>query len=118
MALDERLIAWVREAMEPIGPVTMRRMMGGATLYCGGTIFAIVADGSIWFKADGDSDAFWDAAGAERFSFAMRDGRSGSMNYRRAPDTVYDDADALREYAGHGIAAGARNPPKRRRTKA
>ena len=57
MAFDQGLVDWITEAMEPIGTVTMRKMMGGATLYCGGTIFAIVADDRVWFKADAVSDA-------------------------------------------------------------
>ena len=31
MAADQGLIDWVAEAMEPVGPVTKRAMMGGAT---------------------------------------------------------------------------------------
>jgi DNA transformation protein len=37
------------------------------------------------------------------------------MNYRRAPDDVYDDADAMREWAALGIAAGLRAPKKKPR---
>ena len=36
---------------------------------------------------------------------------------RRAPDDVYDDADAMREWAARALAAGARAPkpkPKRK----
>ena len=52
MSFDEGLLAWVQEAMEPLGNVSFRRMMGGATLYLDGTIFAILDDDEIWFKAD------------------------------------------------------------------
>ncbi len=51
MSVDEGLIAWVTEALEPIGPVTLRKMMGGATLYCGGTIFALIAGDSLCNRA-------------------------------------------------------------------
>ncbi|SOB86713.1 DNA transformation protein [Sphingomonas guangdongensis] len=116
MAIDARLIEWVAEAMAPLGRVTRRAMMGGATLYCDGTIFAIVtADGGLWFKADAESDSAWDAAGCERFSYAFADGRVGVMNYRRAPDDVYDDADAMRQWASLGLAAGARAPVRKPR---
>ena len=37
MAVDEGLVEWTKEALEPIGTVTFRRMMGGATLYLDGT---------------------------------------------------------------------------------
>lgn len=107
MAVDEGLIAWVAEAMEPVGTVTSRAMMGGATLFCDGVVFAIVAADALWFKADRLSDATWDAAGCERFSYA-RDGGTATMNYRRAPDDVYDDADELRRWAGLALDAGLR----------
>jgi DNA transformation protein len=63
MAFDQGLVDWIAEAMEPVGTVTMRKMMGGATVYCDGTIFAIVSDEGAWFKSDAVSDAEWDAAG-------------------------------------------------------
>ncbi|MFV0625470.1 TfoX/Sxy family protein [Sphingomonas sp. ac-8] len=111
MAVDAGLIEWVGEAMAPIGHVTSRRMMGGATLYCDDTIFAIAGDDGLWFKADAQSDATWDAAGCARFTYAKGDGATGSMNYRRAPDDVYDDADAMREWGRLGLEAGRRAPP-------
>lgn len=117
MALDQGLIDWVSEAMAPDGTVTWRRMMGGATLYCDGTIFAIVADDRLWFKADAETDAAWDDAGCVRFTYTMGEGRSGSMNYRAAPDEIYDDADALRQWAALALEAGCRAPARKPRRK-
>lgn len=116
MPLDTGLIDWVAEAMEPVGTVTHRAMMGGATLYCGGTVFAIIASEALWFKADKVSDATWDAAGCEKFTFDMN-GKIGSMNYRRAPDAVYDDADELRRWGELAREAGLRAPVKKKREK-
>ena len=115
MAVDPGLLAWVEEALAPVGTVTKRAMMGGATLYLDGTIFGIVDDDLLWFKADATSDAAWDDAGCARFTYEMGEGRTGTMNYRRAPDDVYDGADALREWALLGVAAGARAPVKRKK---
>jgi DNA transformation protein len=116
MAVDTGLVDWVTEAMAPIGTVTMRRMMSGATLYLDGTVFAIVGRDALWFKADAESDATWDAAGCARFTVEMN-GQPKSMNYRRAPDDVYDDADALREWGELAVAAGLRAPPKKAKAK-
>lgn len=112
MAIDEGLVAWIAEATEPLGTLTKRAMMGGATLYIDGTIFAIVAADALWFKADAMSDAAWDAAGCDRFTYTMGEGRVASMNYRRAPDDVYDDADELKRWALLALEAGARGPKK------
>ena len=118
MSIDEGLLAWVEEALEPIGHLSLRKMMGGATLYVDGTIFAILVDGELWFKADEESNAIWDAAGcSERFSVTFKDGTVDRMNYRRAPSDVYDDPDELRRWAALGIAAGARRVVKKRKPK-
>jgi len=118
MSIDEGLYAWVEEALEPIGRLSLRKMMGGATLYLDGTIFAIMVDGELWFKADEESNAAWDEAGcSERFTVIFRDGTVDRMNYRRPPSDIYDDADALRRWAALGIEAGARRVVKKRPSK-
>ncbi|WP_022684848.1 TfoX/Sxy family protein [Sphingomonas phyllosphaerae] len=116
MALDNGLVDWIAEGLAADGAVTHRRMMGGATLYLDGIVFAIVdGDGSLWFKGDAESDATWDAAGCARFTYERGDGRVASMNYRRAPEDCYDDVETLREWALLGAAAGRRAPAKRRK---
>lgn len=112
--LDEGLYAWAQEALEPLGRVTMRKMMGGATLYLDGTVFAILIEDGIWFKSDAESDAVWDREGCERFTYTFGDGRTGTMNYRRAPLDVYDDPDAMRRCASLALEAGLRGAAKRK----
>jgi DNA transformation protein len=108
MTVDMGLVEWVTEALEPIGAVSIRRMMGGATLYCDGTLFALTDDGELFFKADAESLPEWDAAGCRPFTYPGRDGEMQMTKYRRAPADVYDDADAMRSWARVAIAAGAR----------
>ena len=115
MSFDSGLIDWVAEALGPLGTLSHRRMMGGVTLYLNGTVFAIVAGDALWFKADKLNDALWDEAGCERFTYAFANGFSGSLNYRRAPDEVHDDAEAMRHWAALGLEAGRRAPPPKRR---
>ncbi|MGZ8306502.1 MAG: TfoX/Sxy family protein [Allosphingosinicella sp.] len=114
MSFDPGLYAWVREALEPLGAVTMRRMMGGATLYLDGTIFAILDEGEIWLKADAESDAVWDSEGCEKFSVTFKDGKVDVMNYRRAPQDVYDDPEAMQLWAALVVEAGMRGAAKKR----
>jgi DNA transformation protein and related proteins len=112
MAADQALIDWVAEAMAPVGEVSSKRLFGGASLYCQGVAFAIVGFDALWFKADAESDATWGAAGAERFTVTRESGQVQSINYRRAPEDVYDDPDVLREWGLLALAAGHRAPPK------
>ncbi|MDF7775150.1 TfoX/Sxy family protein [Sphingomonas sp. AOB5] len=114
MAFDAGLVDWVIEAMEPVGTVTFRKMMGGAVLYLDGVVFAVVDDGEVWLKGDAESEAIWDEAGCDRFTFTGSDGQAQVMNYRRAPSDVYDDAEAMREWAAIAVAAGQRAAVKKR----
>jgi DNA transformation protein len=114
MSFDEGLLEWVKEALEPLGPVTYRPMMGAAVLYLDGTVFAVLDD-EVWFKADSESAAVWDAAGCERFTFTDKNGRVETMNYRRAPDEVYDDAEAMQRWARLAVEAGLRGASKKRK---
>jgi DNA transformation protein len=114
MSIDEGLYAWVQEALEPLGSVTMRRMMGGATLYLDGVIFAIMVDGEIWMKSDAEADAVWDTVSTERFTVAFKDGSVDMMNYRRAPSDVYDDAEAMQKWVSVSVEAGRRRVVKKR----
>ncbi|KQN25376.1 competence protein TfoX [Sphingomonas sp. Leaf33] len=118
MGFETGLIEWIAECTAPLGTLTKRAMMGGATLYLDGQVFAILtSDGVLRFKADAVSDAVWDAEGADRFTFAFDDGRVGSMNYRRAPDNVFDDPDAMLRWARLGLEAGLRAPKKAKKSK-
>jgi DNA transformation protein len=122
MAIDQGLVNWVAEAMAPAGEVSARKMFGGAGLYCGGLIFALLAADDLWFKSDAESDAEWDALGAERFAYEFDNGKTGVMNYRRCPGDAHDDADAMRGYGEIGLAAARRKasarPKKKRAAKA
>lgn len=116
MSVDEGLFAWVQEALAPLGTVTMRRMMGAAVLYLDGTIFAVLDD-ELWFKADAESAPVWDEADCERFTFTLKDGRTETMKYRRAPLDTYDDPEAMQRWARLALEAGnrgvAKNKPRR-----
>jgi DNA transformation protein len=114
MSMDEGLYAWVQEALEPMGSVSMRKMMGGATLYLDSIIFAIMVDGELWLKSDAEADPVWDAESRERFTVTFKDGTVDSMNYRRAPGDVYDDAEAMQRWVSVSVEAGRRRVVKKR----
>ena len=115
MAVDEGLYAWVEEALEPLGKVSMRKMMGAAVLYLDGVIFAVLDESELWFKADAETNAIWDAEGCEHFTFTGSDGRTETMNYRRAPADAYDDAEAMQRWAALAREAGTRAASTRKK---
>ena len=85
-------------------------MFGGAGIYADGTMFALVADGVIYLKADEQNAPAFEREELEPFTYATKDGKRGVMSYRRMPDRLYDDPDELATWARAALAAAR---PKR-----
>lgn len=103
----------VRELFAAFGPVTLRRLFGGAGIYAGATMFALLHDGVIYFKVDGRSAAAFDRENLAPFTYETKDGRRGVMSYRRIPDRLYDDPDELAQWARAALAAAGEARSKR-----
>lgn len=117
MAASASFIEYVSDLFSPFGEITIRKMFGGAGVYCNGAIFAILDDDSIWFKVDDVTRETFEAEGLAPFEIEMN-GKAGTMSYYNAPDEIFDDADALRHWTELALGAAARNKkPKKKKTK-
>lgn len=114
---------FVRELLEPFGPVTVRLMFGGAGVHAMGPdrplMFGLIADDTLYFKTDEHNRPDFDAEDAEEFIFEMKDGRRTPSGYFRVPDRLLDDPDEMKAWADKAFAvalrAAARKAPKRKR---
>ena len=98
----------IQELFAVFGVVVVRRMFGGAGIYADGTMFALVADGVIYLKADELSTPAFERESMPPFTYATKDGKRGVMSYRRMPDRLYDDPDELATWAHAALAAAQR----------
>jgi DNA transformation protein and related proteins len=103
----------VRELFASFGPVTVRRMFGGAGIYADGTMFALIADGVIYLKADERTVPAFVAEGLQQFTYQAGSGKRAVMSYWRMPDRLYDDSDELAEWARAALAAATRSARRR-----
>jgi DNA transformation protein len=87
------------------GPVTVRRMFGGAGIYADGTMFALVAGGVIYLKSGASNVAMFEREGLAPFTYSRRQGERAVMSYRRMPDRLYDDSEELAVWARAALAA-------------
>lgn len=95
------------DLLEPLGPVSARRMFGGHGIYLDRTMFALVADDTLYLKVDDETRAEFDAAGLEPFHYA-RQGKSYQMSYHAAPEDALEDAELLRDWARKAVDAAMR----------
>lgn len=98
------------------GPVRVRRMFGGAGVYTGSLMFALVADDALYLKADALTEDRFRAAGSSPFVYEAANGKRAVMSYWRVPDALYDDPAALADWARLAVAAAerSRRPAARR----
>lgn len=105
MALGAEEIEHALDLFAGLGPLSTRKMFGGLSIYCDGTIFAIVmSDGRILLKGQGDMQARFEAMGLDRWDYVRKDGSPTHMPYWYLPDSALDDADEASALAREALA--------------
>jgi DNA transformation protein len=120
---------FIRELFAQFRPVTLKRLFGGAGLYCDGLMFGLVFDGAVFLKVDETCIPDFEREGSRAFVYtrAKSAGRVGraSLSYWRLPERLYDDPDELAVWAARALAiaerkkfsSGARGKRKRSSSK-
>jgi DNA transformation protein len=98
MPVTDEFLIYLKDQLADMGPVTSRRMFGGAGLYCDGLIFAIVVDDVLYFKVDDSNRADYEAAGTEPFTFTHDKGQM-VMNYYEVPVDVLENKEKTSQWA-------------------
>ena len=118
MAREDGFYAFVRELFAALGPVEVKRMFGGAGAYAEGRMFALLADGTIYLKADDALAAELEAQGCGPFIWEPSSGpRAGDKippGYWRLPDAALDDAELACGWGRKALAVALSKPAPRR----
>lgn len=104
MAPSPAFLDFACELLSGVGPVSARRMFGGAGLYADGMMFALVADDVIYLKADPALAEALEAEGCGPFVYdGGKSGKPHKMNYWRLPDAALDDAEIAESWARRAL---------------
>ena len=95
------------ELIEPIGPVSWRRMFGGYGLYMEGVMMALVADDELYLKTDAQSQAEFARVDSEPFGYE-KNGKTLQMSYWKAPEVVFDEPEDMLHWVQLAVAAALR----------
>lgn len=121
MAVSMGFVAGIMDMLHPHGAITMRKMFGGAALYCDGQVFALVSDDVLYLKVDDGTRLNFEAEACGPFTYEMPKGTQVMASYHKAPDRLLDDVDELRIWARDAIAAARRatrvTPPAKSKQK-
>jgi DNA transformation protein len=119
MAVSAQFLEQAKELFAPFGEIRIRRMFGGAGVYCDDLFFALIDDDVVYLKADEATRGEFEGRGLSAFSYETKNGVVTGMSYYAAPDDLFDDETALRRWARLALdaarrAAKFRKKPKRR----
>jgi DNA transformation protein len=96
------------------GPVTIRRMFSGFGISADGTNFALALRGGLYLRADEASIPLFEAEGAKPFQYQTRSKIVTVGSYWQLPERLYDDPQALTEWATAALAAAQRAALRKR----
>lgn len=117
MSVSSEFTEFVIEQMAGFGPVSVRRMFGGAGVYRGGIMFALIDDDVLYLKVDETVRGDFEAEGLEAFAYDTRDGRNTIMSFMQAPERCLDDPEEMASWCRKAYAAALRAKRPRRKIK-
>lgn len=88
-----------RELFSPLGHITLKRLFGGAGVYCDLIFFALIHEGQIYLKVDAGTETQFKQAGASPFAyFNAKRGKEIQLSYWTLPEEALDDSDCALEW--------------------
>lgn len=109
-------VDYLQEVFAHFGPIAARRMFGGYGIYHDGLMFALVADNTLYLKADAENAVFFQQAGLRQFEYA-KDGKLVRMSYYLAPEELMEDRGLAALWARRSFEAALRSQAAKRRPK-
>lgn len=110
MAVDyseKDFVPYVVDLMQSIGPVYSKRMFGGYGLYIEGLMFGLIADNTLYFKADKTTAPHFEEKGLGAFGYQKQD-KTIYLSYFQSPEETLEDADVMQEWANQAYATALR----------
>lgn len=98
--MTNEFLQYALEILEPFKNVTSRRMFSGYSIYKNRIIFAIVVNGTLYFKVDKSNISDYKALDSEPFTYQRKkDGRVITMSYWQVPISIMEDSQEILQWA-------------------
>ncbi len=108
MPSDPSFVEFAVDLVSLVGPVTARAMFGGHGLYAEGVMFALLDDGELFMKSDGETRAWFVEAGCRQWTYVNKKVRMENTGFFRPPDDAHEDAEAMLPWARLALDAALR----------
>ncbi|MHC4537701.1 MAG: TfoX/Sxy family protein [Planctomycetota bacterium] len=103
MPVSDEFIDYVMDQLAAWADVSVRRMFGGAGLYCDGVMFGLIADDVAYLKVDDSNLEDFVKAGSSPFNPYPDKAKTTVMSYYEIPVDVLEDRDQLAIWAERSL---------------
>jgi len=104
MAVSDEFADFVVDQLSGWGEVSVRKMFGGAGLYCEGAMFGLIADDVAYLKVDDSNREDFVRAGSSPFNPYPDKAKTTVMSYYDIPVDVLESRDDLARWAERSLA--------------
>src|SRR6266481_1970468 len=113
MVPSDSFADFLREQLEPLGSITMRRMFGKTGVFCDGFMLGMVRDNTLYFRVDDENQAVFKEAESFPPLNYQKKGGTIDLAFWRAPERLFDEPDELVMWAQAALAAARRVAAKK-----
>lgn len=105
---------YLHEVFELAGPITIKRMFDGHTIYYQGLPVGIVYDETLFFKADAETRVHFEQHNLPQFTYQKKDKTIG-LPYFQAPEDIFEDKHEAAIWLKRAFEASLRSKQKSKR---
>ncbi|MDJ0514544.1 MAG: TfoX/Sxy family protein [Methyloceanibacter sp.] len=116
MSASDGFQEFLKDQLSGFGPIAIRRMFGGAGVYADNVMFALIADDTLYLKADDTNIPAFEAEGMQPFTYTAKGRKPISMSYWEVPPRLLEEPGELAEWArvAHRVACATKKPARKK----
>lgn len=98
MSKQNGFVEYVKDILEPFGPLRIKPMFGGYGIYSNEVFFAIIAYNELYFKGEkGELNDYYESQNSEPFKYDGK-GKEVIMSYWKVPGEVMEYNESLAKW--------------------
>lgn len=105
--MANEFVTYMIDQLSPLGSVRAKRMFGGYGVYLEDLFFALIADDTLYLKADDGNRGYFDALDLHPFRYQSK-GKDLTMSYYPLPDEALEDREEMLIWARRSVEAALR----------
>jgi DNA transformation protein len=108
MVASDSFAEFLREQLDPLGGITMRRMFGKTGVFCDGVMFGMVTENTLYLRVDDESKETFKEAEAYPPLNYEKGGGTIDLSFWRTPERLFDEPEEFVAWARAALAAAHR----------